>query len=64
MGDSGPVWRCLDCLYESKIKTNVLEHVESKHVLSLGVQCPVCNAVCPNRKSLRNHCYRHHKQWK
>jgi len=62
LGDAGHInWRCDDCLYESKYKTNVMEHVESKHVHSTGIICQFCNLVCVNRKSLRNHIYRYHK---
>ena len=63
LGEAGHInWRCDDCLYESKYKTNVMEHVESKHVHSTGIICQFCNLVCVNRKSLRNHVYRYHKE--
>lgn len=57
------MWRCDHCLYESKKKFNVLEHIESKHIASQELACPYCDKICPNRKSLRNHVY-YHKKWK
>lgn len=61
LSDAGHNWRCDECLYESKYKTNVMEHVESKHVNSPGIICQHCDLVCVNRKGLRNHIYRYHK---
>jgi hypothetical protein len=56
------MWRCVDCGYESKYKTNVREHVESKHTESTGAVCSFCNVVCVNRKGLRNHVYKYHRK--
>ena len=58
----GTAWKCTECGYESKYKTNVMEHVESKHVQSSGVVCSFCSAVCVNRKGLRNHVYKYHRK--
>ena len=58
----GTVWKCTDCGYESKYKTNVTEHVESKHVTSAGVVCSFCSSMCVNRKALRNHVYKYHRK--
>ena len=58
----GTVWKCTDCGYESKYKTNVTEHVESKHVTSAGVVCNFCSSMCVNRKALRNHIYKYHRK--
>ena len=54
-------WTHLKNVSESKYKTNVMEHVVSKHVNSTGIICPLCDIVCVNRKGLRNHMYRYHK---
>eukprot|EP00092_Neocalanus_flemingeri_P003532 GFUD01003788.1.p1 GENE.GFUD01003788.1~~GFUD01003788.1.p1 ORF type:complete len:106 (+),score=10.87 GFUD01003788.1:71-388(+) len=54
-------WVCMTCGFLSKKKSNCASHVESKHVLSEGFSCPYCALFCPNRKSLRNHTDRHHK---
>ena len=32
----GDVWQCKDCLWETKYKTRLWEHVEAKHVQSSG----------------------------
>ena len=61
--DEGTSWSCRHCDYQSKKSTNVREHVESKHVQSSGVMCSICFKVCPNKKSLRNHCYSSHKSF-
>jgi len=53
-------WCCSQCGYSSKISTNVKMHVENKHIVSAGFNCPVCHLYCPNRKSLRNHTDRKH----
>ena len=55
------IWRCNECGYESKKKTNTVEHVEAKHINSGGFLCPICQLVCVNRKALRNHTFRHHR---
>ena len=52
---SGTVWRCTDCGYKSKYKTNVSEHVESRHVQLTWAVCNYCSSVCVNREALRNH---------
>jgi len=55
-------WWCSECGYSTKIKTNLRMHVESKHLVSSGFKCEICQTVCPNRKSLRNHVDRRHKK--
>ena len=32
----GDVWQCKDCLWETKYKTRLWEHVEAKHVQYSG----------------------------
>ena len=59
--EEGVMWQCNDCYYTSKVKTNVVEHVESQHIHSSGMSCPHCDKICPNKKSLRNHVYGVHK---
>ena len=50
------LWVCNDCPYKSRNKTHVVEHVESKHVLSHGgYECPVCEKVYKVRSSFRQH---------
>ena len=55
------VYQCVVCSYETRVKTNVKEHVEAKHMESTHVQCPYCLILCPNKKSLRNHTYKYHR---
>jgi hypothetical protein len=55
-------WQCLECGYSSKYKTNVVEHVDARHVTHSDVFCLTCGKLCPNRKSLRNHQYKYHHQ--
>ena len=54
-------WRCSDCGYVSKKKTNLQEHIEAKHIEQAGVLCTICQLYCVNRKALRNHTYRYHR---
>ena len=61
IGEEGTVWQCNDCLYVSKYRTNVMEHVEAKHVAPVELYCQYCDKVCPNKKSLRNHIYAKHQ---
>jgi len=61
---SDGAWCCLECGYSSKIKTNLRMHVESKHIVSNGFNCPECQLFCPNRQSLKNHIDRKHKERK
>ena len=61
--NSETLWRCNDCGYESKKKTNTQEHVEAKHIQSSGFLCTICQHFCLNKKALRNHTFRHHRSW-
>ena len=55
------MYHCTHCELSSNKKTNVKNHVESKHVSTEGVTCGVCNAVCKTRKALKMHEFRKHK---
>ena len=59
---SGDMWMCNVCDYQSNKKFNCQSHVESKHIVSNGFNCTICGLFCPNRKSLKNHTDRKHKQ--
>lgn len=59
--NSETLWRCNDCGYESRKKTNTQEHVEAKHIQSSGFLCSLCQHFCLNKKALRNHTFRHHR---
>ena len=56
------VWKCSECGYMSANKNNTYEHVEAKHVIHAGYQCPDCDKVYKTSGSLRNHKYTYHKQ--
>ena len=57
-------WQCSECEYTSRVKTNIKMHVESRHVVSSGFTCHICQLFCANRKSLRNHLDRKHLKYK
>jgi hypothetical protein len=57
----GCLWQCRVCLYSTKKKHNLMEHVEARHLDNTTVLCTYCQAVCKNKKSYRHHLYKHHK---
>jgi len=63
-GETCSVWQCLDCEYSSKLKHNVFEHVESKHIQHEGYYCYLCNKSCPSQSAFRMHNKRKHNQLK
>ena len=54
------LWQCSECSYQSNKKSNVYEHVESKHVMHGGYVCPVCEKVCRSKNALRSHHHSNH----
>jgi len=54
-------WQCNDCFKTSRVKTNILEHIEATHVDSPGYNCNICMKFYKNRHSLRNHKNSKHK---
>ena len=54
-------WMCTTCDYQSK-KSNVQQHVETKHV-SVQYSCHLCNSVHPTKNSLSKHMSYKHKYW-
>jgi len=57
-------WQCNDCFKTSRVKTNILEHIEATHVESPGYNCEICYKFYKNRHSLRNHRNSKHKDIK
>ena len=53
-------YRCTDCIYESKYKSTMNRHVESKHLVTPGVVCDLCLHICPTSNALISHKYRFH----
>ena len=51
----GDVWQCKDCLWETKYKTRLWEHVEAKHVQSSGYCCPYCSKFCSSKNAWKQH---------
>jgi len=51
---------CLECGYTSKVRSNVIDHVEAKH-LRVWYQCDQCDYVSYGRNPLRVHKYRRHR---
>jgi len=58
--ENGVVWRCADCGHQTKFRTSLFEHVESKHVESSGYVCQYCFKHCRTRNALRSHINRQH----
>ncbi|XP_023319830.1 protein abrupt isoform X9 [Eurytemora carolleeae] len=55
-------WSCIDCGARDKNKNNIMEHVESKHlVYTAHYTCPTCGTLCKTRKALRCHIGKHHR---
>ena len=52
---------CTDCDFKSQISTNVINHIESKHVTSLGYTCPLCSKFCSSKNAWHLHKSRYHK---
>ena len=59
--DEDGTWRCLSCDFTSKVSSNLVQHIESKHV-SVQYNCEFCPKVCPTKKAIQLHITRHHKQ--
>ena len=53
-------FQCTKCDYVSGVQTNVINHIESKHVETPGVVCEVCHKQLKNRQSYRMHYHRDH----
>ena len=54
-------WQCQDCLWTTKYKTRLWEHIESKHVQSQGYNCGICLKFCSSKHALHIHKSRYHK---
>ena len=52
-------WQCNYCDYQSKIKCNMQQHIESHHV-AVQYQCSLCDTVCPSKNALAKHKARKH----
>merc|ERR1712130_1093363 len=57
---SGSVWHCCECDYSSRVKCNVTQHVEAKHIEHEGYYCYICNKTSPSKNAFRMHNKRNH----
>ena len=61
MRDEEGRWVCPECNLSTKSRTNIREHIESKHLPENCIQCPLCGNVCKSKAALRVHKIRYHK---
>jgi len=57
-------FQCSDCEHSSNYKSNMVKHVEDRHVQQDGVFCQFCEKVCPSRNALSAHISRKHRNTK
>jgi len=58
----GPThWRCTACDKTTKVKSHMVDHVESRHVL-VPTECPYCNRIFKSRGNCRSHISAIHKE--
>ena len=55
------IWFCLYCDSKTTHKSNLRQHIESKHI-SVSYKCQLCNSTCPTQNALYKHHSRNHKQ--
>lgn len=60
--DMSGSWQCPQCSLTTRSRTNMREHIESKHMEGLIIVCPVCEKQCKSSAALRVHTIRYHKQ--
>lgn len=56
-----PLWRCIECGFENKLKHTVIVHCEI-HLDNISHPCHLCTNVCKTRNALRTHIYRKHPE--
>ena len=61
MCKASDLWQCMDCMWTTKYKTRLWEHIEAKHVTSQGYSCPICSKFCPSKNAWHHHKSRYHK---
>ena len=55
------MWACSSCSYSTRFYSTMQSHIESKHIISPGVQCEICHVFSPTRQALKMHMSRKHK---
>ena len=57
------IFICNSCVYSSKKKYNVQEHIKVKHLpVQVLVTCPECLQTFHSKSSLRSHKWRFHRE--
>ena len=59
--DDAGFYHCTDCDFNTKYGSTCQNHIESKHMSTIGYYCQYCNTVCPTRNALTMHIGRKHK---
>ena len=57
----GNLFVCLECGKTAGTRQNIRNHVESKHVVSPGYVCNICNKFCQTKNALALHRSRYHR---
>ena len=53
-------YQCTQCGYSSNVTTNIVNHIESKHLETPGIDCDLCNKHLRTRQAYRMHVHRVH----
>ena len=64
--DCGVMWRCADCGHQTKFRTSLFEHCESKHIESSGhlyQYCQKYEVLCKSTAQFERHLKRSFQQW-
>eukprot|EP00096_Caligus_rogercresseyi_P001125 TRINITY_DN1175_c0_g2_i1.p1 TRINITY_DN1175_c0_g2~~TRINITY_DN1175_c0_g2_i1.p1 ORF type:complete len:287 (+),score=79.16 TRINITY_DN1175_c0_g2_i1:91-951(+) len=59
--DQNGIFKCLKCSYSSRMKRDVMKHVEARHFVTDGFDCDRCSRVFKTRESLSKHFKKVHK---
>ena len=54
-------FQCTDCGHSTTKKTNLLRHIESKHMILEAIACKFCEKMCPSKNALSSHVSRYHR---
>ena len=57
------LYQCRHCEYATGHLATMRNHVESRHTVSSGYNCPVCSKFCNTKNALKSHKsrYQHYK---
>ena len=54
-------FQCTECGHVTTKKTNLLRHIESKHMILEAIACKYCSKMCPSKNALSSHVSRYHR---